>query len=351
MTQQPAMTVIVVNWNARAYLPACLDSLLGQAYPDYEVALVDNASTDGSVAMVRRRYPQVRVLEQEENKGFAAGNNAAIREARGEIIVLANPDIVAEPDMLAQLAAVMEKDATVGIAGCKVFYPDGRLQHAGGVLPMPQAIASYRGYLEADQGQYDGVADVDYVIGAALAIRRGVAEEVGLLDEGFFMYYEEADWCARARRQGFRVVYVPQAQLTHVESATTPKEDSQYLRRFHRSRWRYLLKHAPLDTLLSETMPAEMAWLGRINRLEKAAVADAYLRTVQRLVDIMAARTGDGNTAFSYEGQVALFAGLRRLRDMAWRVGGMTEAPELERWQVREPAFTSNVPLLGGAIS
>jgi hypothetical protein len=123
------------------------------------------------------------------------------------------------------------------------------------------------------------------------------------------------------------------------------------LRRFHRSRWRYLLKHAPLDTLLSETMPAEMAWLGRINRLEKAAVADAYLRTVQRLVDIMAARTGDGNTAFSYEGQVALFAGLRRLRDMAWRVGGMTEAPELERWQVREPAFTSNVPLLGGAIS
>ena len=171
-----------------------------------------------------------------------------------------------------------EPDPDVAIAGCKLWYPDGEtLQHGGGYITHPQAMPGHYGIGEADAGQHDAARYVDYVIGAAVAVRRTALEQIGLFDEGFFLYYEDADLCARARAAGYRVVYEPRATAVHVESAVAVRGSFSYYQRFHTGRWRYLLKHFSADALLNETVPAEAAWLERIGDDERRAVSLAYL--------------------------------------------------------------------------
>ncbi len=347
MTSYPPVTVIVVNWNARAYLGDSLASLLAQDYGPFQVTLVDNASTDGSAPWVRQQFPAVHVIENERNVGFAAANNAALRQADTEFVVLANPDIVAPPDWLRQLITPMLADPRVAVAGCKVFYPDGRLQHAGGIIRPPLATAAYYGAQQPDTGQFDAIADVDYVIGAALAMRRSL----GLLDEGYFLYYEEADLCARARRAGHRVIYVPQARLTHVESGTTPKGDALYLQRMHTSRWRYLLKHYDETMLLAETVRAEEAWLTQRHPTERLAAARAYWETVRRLPPIWVDRARDGALPVSQAGQQQIGLALHRLRAMAWAGDDTAWQAMRQKMTLSEPRFHSDVPLLGPLIA
>ncbi|GAB4161716.1 MAG: hypothetical protein Fur0021_35180 [Candidatus Promineifilaceae bacterium] len=347
MPDYPPVTIIVVNWNARAYLGDCLSSLLAQDYALFKVVLVDNASTDGAAEWVRWQFPAVEVIENEQNVGFAAGNNIALRRADTELVVLANPDITAPPDWLRQLISPMLADPTIGIAGCKVFYPDGRLQHAGGILRPPLATAAYRGAQQADTGQFEEMADVDYVIGAALAMRRSL----GLLDEGYFLYYEEADLCARARRAGQRVVYVPQACLTHIESATTPKGDAVYLQRMHTSRWRYLLKHGDEAALLADTVPAEEAWLAQRHPVERLAAAWAYWETVRHLPAIWNDRVRDGAIPISQAGQQQLGEALCHLHAMAWAGDETVWKAMRQIVTLSEPRFRSNFPLLGALIA
>ena len=346
MTVWPPVTIIVISWNARAFLGDCLTSLLAQDYPDFHVVLVDNASPDGAAAWVREAFPAVRVVENERNVGFAAGNNTALRHLTTEFAVLANPDIVAPPDWLRRLITPMLTDATIGIAGSKLFYPDGRLQHAGGRILLPRAQAAYRGARQADTGQFDTLADVDYVIGAALAMRRSI----GLLDEGYFLYYEEVDLCARARRAGYRVVYVPQARLTHIESATTPR-DVVYLQRMHTSRWRYLLKHGDEAMLLTATATAERAWLAACGAEERLAAARAYWETLRHLPAIWDARVRDGAEPLSPGGRQRMGILLQELRALAW-VGEQEAWAALQRHMVvQERPFHSAVPLVGPLIA
>lgn len=343
----PSLTIIVVSWNARAFLGDCLASLLAQDYPAFKVVLVDNASTDGSADWVRRQFPAVHVIENERNVGFAAGNNVALRRADTELVVLANPDITAPPDWLRHLILPMLSDPTIAVTGCKVFYPDNRLQHAGGIIRPPLATAAYRGAQQPDTGQFDVMTDVDYVIGAALAMRRSL----GLFDEGYFLYYEEADLCARARRAAQRVVYVPQACLTHVESATTPKGDALYLQRMHTSRWRYLLKHYDEAMLLAETISTEAAWLAQRNPIERLAAARAYWETVRRLPSIWRDRLRDGAAPVSLSGQQQIGEALCHLRAMAWAGDETVWQGMRQLITLSEPGFRSNVSLLGPLIA
>ncbi|HEX6383407.1 MAG TPA: glycosyltransferase family 2 protein [Anaerolineae bacterium] len=352
MTNLPSVTLIVLNWNAGDFLPACLSSLLKLDYPNYDVVVVDNGSTDGSVAAVEAQFPQVRLCCNERNRGFAAGNNVGLRQADSDFSALVNPDVIVTEGWLRQLIAPLLEDETIGVAGCKLYYPDGKLlQHAGGYLTEPQAFPGHFGLGEVDEGQYDELRDVDYVIGAAIAIRRRVLEEVGFLDEGYFLYYEEADLCARARRAGYRVVYVPRATAVHHESATLARESDFYWQQMFTSRWRFLLKHYLLGNVLQETIPAEKEWLAGLSPQHRRAAAHAYRTTFRQLDEILAARERDGMTSTTAEETKAIAAELQQLRQLAWQPSPLGTGQLQAGAVVQERPFRSHVLLFGPLIA
>lgn len=365
----PSASVIVLAWNGRDYLEASLTALLSQEYAPLEVIVVDNASTDGSADLVTARFPQVRLIRNERNLGFSAGNNRGLKAAGGDLLVLLNQDAVVKPGWLQALAAVMAGDERIGIAGCKVYYPNGRLQHAGGYVTHPQAMPGHYGLNEEDRGQYDTPRDVQFVTGASLAIRRNVLERIGPLDEGYFLYYEDVDWCLRASEAGYRVVYTPDAVVTHVEAATSERGSSLYLERIHASRLRFLLKFYDPDTLLDETFPAERAWLRLCDARERVSLARAYRGAQRGLAAIWEARRRDRPASVPpiTDAQGArIEEDLEQLRDFAWRWPDIAasaregdslpdeqrglEALEARREVVERP-FNSNVPLLGPLIA
>ncbi len=345
-------TAIILNWNGRAYLESCLAALLAQEYPVARVVLVDNGSSDDSVPFVRARFPSVEVLANGGNVGFAAGNNVALRDVTSACALLLNPDVVLSPGCVAALASTLAADPTIAIAGCKLWYPDGAtLQHAGGYITPPQAMPGHYGVGEPDVGQCDAQRDVEYVIGAAAAVRRAALERIGLFDEGYFLYYEDGDLCARARAAGYRVVYEPRATAIHVESAVAVRGSFSYFQRFHFGRWRYLLKHYTAAELLDETLPTEMAWLGRIDAGERRAVTLAYVATRHALPDIRHAR-GPANP-LPDETWAALEQGLDDLLQRARQdvLDGAALARLAAAATVVERPFASTVPLLGPLIA
>ncbi|MGB9776071.1 MAG: glycosyltransferase family 2 protein [Anaerolineae bacterium] len=250
-------SVIIPVWNGREYLPACLDALLAQDYLDFEVIVVDNASTDGSADLVAEKYPQVRLIRNAQNLGYAGGCNAGLKVARGDVLVLLNQDTVVQRGWLCTLVEALQKPE-VGIVGCKILYPDGKtIQHAGGWIEWPLGLAHHYGQGEQDEGQWDEPRQVDYVTGAAMAFRRDVMEKVGRLDEEFWPgYFEDSDFCFRGREMGYEVWYVPSARVFHVEGIfiRNPAEHSLFN---ERGRLRFVLKHMHPCHFLQEFIPAE----------------------------------------------------------------------------------------------
>ncbi len=353
MTQQidwPSVTIIVLNYNGRFLLKPCLDALLAIDYPHSEIILVDNASSDDSLDFMQTHFPTVKLIANQENRGFAAGNNSALRACQTEFAVLVNPDIVVTTNWLKQLIHPMLADDNIGIAGCKLLYPDGKtIQHAGGIITMPQAIPDHFGVRELDSGQFDTQKDVDYVIGAALAIRRETLATIGLLDEGFFLYYEDSDWCTRAQRAGYRVVYVPTAVAIHDESAIAGQGSPTYQRRFHSSRWRYLLKHTSAETLLHATLPAEMEWLSQRDPSLQRRLATVYRQTLFALPEIWQTRVAGGATAVAPPDQQIITHNLLDLYTRAMQAfQANTDFSQLARAAtVEERPFSSTTPLIG----
>ncbi len=297
MKQLPPVSIIVLNWNAGNLLDRCLSALLELNYPEFTITLVDNASTDGSLQLVQERFSTVRIIRNDRNVGYSAGNNLALREIDQPFVAILNPDVFVAPDWLLTQVEAMKGDSTIGITGSKLYYPGETLiQHAGGYLTLPRALTGHYGYLEEDHGQWQAMHDVAYVIGAAFLIRRSLFEQVGLFDEGYFMYFEDVDLCYRARRGGFRVVYVPEAVGIHIESATSKKGSAAYFQRFHTSRWRFLLKNWDLESVLTETVPAEREWIGLIGSMERRALYFAFRSTIRDLPAILSRREKDGGS-------------------------------------------------------
>ena len=272
-----SVSLVVLNWNGRAQLERCLPSLEALDYPNYEIILVDNGSSDDSVAFVRERFPAIRIIENGENLGYPKGINVGLRAAEGEIIVPLNNDIVARPDFLRKLAAAMEADGQVGIAGCKIYFPDGRtLQHAGSTISYPLALTNHIGYGEVDRGQYDELREVDYVTGAAFAVKKEVLERIGYLEERFFLYFDDPDICLRAKKAGYKVIYVPDAVVIHYESSTNVVFSYFYYRHYHRSRMLFILKHYTAEQFVKDFFPAER------ERLRTVVQSSDELRALQR---------------------------------------------------------------------
>ncbi len=266
---EPRVAVIIPNFNGEEYLAVCLSSILAQTYSNYSVTVVDNASSDASVELVKREFPQVEVVENRENTGYSGGCNAGLQHAQrsgADYFVLVNSDVRAERDWLVGLVRAAEGDPRIGIcqslillagdtvAGVKARQGGGgtvasehgdaghsadtrRAADSGELINSAGNEAHYLGfgycghYLEPDRGQFTGVIDVPFASGSSLLVRRELLEEIGRFDEDLFMYQEDLDLCWRARIAGWRVVLAPASRIHHYYSFSRNKLKFYYLER------------------------------------------------------------------------------------------------------------------------
>ncbi len=218
---EPRVSVIIPNWNGTRYLAPCLASLRKQRFGDFEVIVVDNASTDDSVEMVQRDYPEVRLVRLPTNKGLTGGVNAGIAEARGDIIVLLNNDTEVDENWLAELVGALDAHPEASMAASKMRLFDRRdVIHSAGDYYRTDGIPGNRGVWEEDTGQYDNNDHVFGPCGGAAAYRRSLLDQIGLFDEDLFMYCEDVDMAWRAQLAGHRCVFAPGAVVYHHLSAT-----------------------------------------------------------------------------------------------------------------------------------
>ncbi len=210
----PKVSVIVLNWNGYEHTSECLRSLAQISYPNHEVIIVDNGSTDGSAQALQDGFPWCRFVRNRRNLGFAAGCNAGIRDAlrrKAEYVLLLNNDAVLAHDALEPAVKAMEADSSVGLIGGKIYYKNRPrvFWYAGGTVNLLLGRAVVRGEGELDRGQYDETCEVAFVTGAMMLISRRVLETVGMLEEAYFFSTEEYDYSLRVRRAGYRLLYVP----------------------------------------------------------------------------------------------------------------------------------------------
>jgi len=265
----PRVTVVIPNWNGERFLSPCLDSLREQSFKDFETVLVDNGSTDGSVAFTRRNFPEVQVLALGDNKGFSVAVNVGIRASRMEYVALLNNDTETEPGWLEALVQAAETYPEAGFFASKLMNFDDRrvLDGAGDVLR--RSGLPYRlGHGEPDRGQYDEAAFVFGACAGAALYRRSMLDDIGLLDEDFFAYCEDGDLSFRAQLAGYRCLYVPKAVVYHVGSATTGKRGPFATRLGTRNGLCLLVKNLP-TSLVPSFLPFVVA--GQLSRLAVTA--------------------------------------------------------------------------------
>jgi GT2 family glycosyltransferase len=247
------LSILIVNWNTRDLLSQCLFSVY--AHPpagSFEVIVVDNASADGSAAMVRRCFSQITLIENDQNPGFAAANNQAIALSRGRYLLLLNPDTIVYPGALSALITFMDQNPAAGAAGSMLLNPDGSLQPS--CHPEPTLTRELWRLFHLDKLKpyalypmetwpADQPREVDTIQGAALLIRRSVVDEVGLLDDRYFMFSEEVDWCVRIRRAGWPIYWVPQSRVIHFGGQSTGQVATAMFVQLYRGKLQYFRNH------------------------------------------------------------------------------------------------------------
>jgi GT2 family glycosyltransferase len=283
------LDLVILNYNRGDLLRVCLDSIFAsRSRHMINVWVVDNASRDESVALVRREFPQARLIVNERNSGFAAGNNLALRaiaaDAGSDYVMLLNNDTVVEADALDQLIDYMEAQDAVGAIGPKVLLLDGSLDAAcRRSFPTP-SVSFYRmtglsklfprsprfGRYNMTYLDPDVETEVDSLVGAAMLVRTAVVREVGVLDEAFFMYGEDVDWCYRIKALGWRIVYLPRAVIHHHKRAASTRRAIPSIRAFYDAMRIFHRKHyaqrtlAPVNWLIELGITLKEWWaLGR----------------------------------------------------------------------------------------
>jgi N-acetylglucosaminyl-diphospho-decaprenol L-rhamnosyltransferase len=254
----PTLSIIILSWNVRELLRKCLASLPWHN-SQVEVILVDAGSADGSAEMARKEFPAARLMAQTENLGYTRGNNLGLRAAGGDYLLILNPDTEVIDEALAQMLAYMETHPQVGVLGPQLVFPDGTVQSTRRRFPtlataffestwwQPLAPCSVLQHFYAQDLPDDAISEVDWVMGAALLVRREAYAQVGGFDEGFFMYSEEVDWCRRMKAVGWQVVYFPAARIVHHEGRSSEQVPAATHIRFNASKVRYFRKyHGPL---------------------------------------------------------------------------------------------------------
>ena len=240
------VSIIIVSFNGREHLGRCLLSL-HDAPPSrsHEIIVVDNSSTDGSADVVRR-WPGVRLIENDTNLGFAAANNVGIRASAGEYLLLLNSDTIVPAGAVDTLAAALDRDPTVAIVGPRLVNTEGRAELSVGRMVGPWNEFRQK-YLMPDRAEQLARQEQfpDWVSGACLLVRRGDAEAVGGLDERFFMYLEDVDFCAAIRARGRRVLFTPGVEVTHLRGGSRTSAEAATARAYRRSQLAFYRKHHP----------------------------------------------------------------------------------------------------------
>ena len=262
------LSIVIVSWNVRDLLRRCLQSVVTEAQPgpddgafrigdwEVEILVVDNASTDGSSEMVRDEFPQIHLIANDENRGFTAANNQGLALSQGRYLLLLNPDTEIVGDALAAMIGYAQANSEAGALGPRLLNTDGSPQSSRRRFPtfftalVESTVVQewwddnriLRRYYMADTPD-DAIQRVDWVVGACLLARRQAYEQVGGLDEGFFMYSEELDWCRRIKSAGWEIVYLPTATIIHHEGKSSEQVVPARHIYFQSSKVRYFRKH------------------------------------------------------------------------------------------------------------
>ena len=251
------LSILIVNWNTSALLAACLRSIRPSSGLDYETIVVDNASSDFDEAAFRGEFPDVHLIRNVDNAGYARGNNQAIRQATGDFLLLLNPDTELTEGAIEALLAFMDRHPKAGAAGAKLVRPDGSIDRSVRSFPYPGPIAweflglsrlfpkSTRfGAYRMSAFEYDRVAEVDQPMGSALVLRRETIDEIGLMDEDFPIFFNEVDLLYRAKQAGWNVYFTPDATVIHHGASSTKQvKRSAMVKESHRSLLRFYDKH------------------------------------------------------------------------------------------------------------
>lgn len=216
--KSPLVSIVIVNWNGKKYIEECITSLLNQTYSKFEIILVDNASTDGSVEFVKEKFPMVQIIQNEDNLGFAKATNRGIGKAGGELIALFNQDAIADKEWLARVVDEITVSENIAAVAGKVYYW-GDKYGKNAVFCTWSKVDPYTA-CPYNFNDDEPRAKVDYLTGCAMLVKRAVVDVIGGLDEGYFLYFDETDWCARMIRAGYDLVYVPDAIVWHVVSGS-----------------------------------------------------------------------------------------------------------------------------------
>jgi GT2 family glycosyltransferase len=273
------LTVIIVNWNVKNFLKGCLESIYRFTRGiEFEVFVVDNNSSDGSRDMVKADFPQVRLIENSQNLGFAASNNIALKECASEYVLLLNPDTELADNSLKAMVEYMDAHAEAGCIGCKLFFGDGSLQHScrtfpsiftdlmdnlflAWIFPRSTFFNSYRmGYWS-----HDHVREVDVPAGACLMVRYDIIRSIGFFDTRFFLYYDEIDLCRRIKNGGWKIFFVPYMKIIHYSNKSSKQIPLDIIRWMNRSKLLFFEKHygrwSIIFLLLSLMMRGFIVWV------------------------------------------------------------------------------------------
>lgn len=227
-SNNPSVFIIVLNWNGLSDTVECIESLLGLKYSNYRIVIVDNASEDNSASVLKYSFPNVKIIQNEDNLGFSGGNNVGIRYALqegAEYIWLLNNDTIVDEYSLASLIRVGDQDFSIGIIGSKILcYPEvDIIWCTWSKLSWKEGRATHVGMGERDLGQYDYVKNTDRVAGCSMLIKANLFNSIDMLDEKLFLFGEEVDLSFRAKKKGFSTVYVPESIVYHKESVSVRK--------------------------------------------------------------------------------------------------------------------------------
>ena len=246
------LSVIIVNWNSKELLLPCLDSIYQTCQGvAMEVFVIDNASTDGSGEAVKERFPKVTFIQNQKNVGFAMANNQALRLSKGNYLLLLNPDTKMKEGAIERLVSLMESSPEAGVVGAQLLNDDGSKQNSIANFPSLATEFLNKSLLRwlfpkqfpGKERDYSNPLEVDSVIGACMMVRREAMDQVGLLDEEYFLFLEETDWCYRMKKEGWKVYHIPQAEIYHFQGKSAEREKRKAKIEYYRSRYYFFKKN------------------------------------------------------------------------------------------------------------
>ena len=243
----PKVYIIVLNWNKLNDTIECIESIYKLKYENFKIILVDNGSTEISPDIIKDKYKDIILIKNKQNLGFAEGNNVGIRFALSngaDYIWLLNNDTVVDPNALVTMVDVGEKLSECGILGSKIYYygqPEV-IWFAGATINWRKATSNHIGQNQKDQAKYNSIGEVERVTGCSMLVKRDVCERIGLMDENLFLYAEELDWCVRAKKVGYKILYIPDSKVYHKISLSTGNNYGVIFNYFNTRNFLYVIR-------------------------------------------------------------------------------------------------------------